>query len=394
MQQLILTLALALATTLASPTLGQDPFGASKAARAKAAATQVPSKFRNLVGRRVLVIEEGAEIRTREAGVVWKAYLGEVMTISRANGDWIWSFDRGGWMEGRLVTPFETAVFEMNQRLKTSRSTDNFALRGITYMAHHRYKDAITDFNEVIRRNQNDPGAYVNRGNAYRSLGNQKKAIADYSRALELDRDHFHALNNRGLAHTSLKRYDRALLDLQSAILLNPKFAEAFNNRGVVYLEQNQTDAAIKEFSTAIDLYPRYLMAYRNRAVALQKKREHKKVLADLSKCVTLAANDEEVLNDYAWFLATCEDDELRDGEKALEYARAAGKLSDFKTWNVLDTYAVAHAEAGQFAEALKWGRKALAAAPADSKAEVQQHLAAFRRRKPVRETSSTAASQ
>ncbi len=390
MQQLFLTLVLT--TTLASATWGQESRGASKAA--KTATTQARSKFRHLVGRRALVTEEGAEIRTREAGVVWKAYLGEVMTISRANGAWVWSFDRGGWMEGRQVTPFETAVFEMNERLKTSRSAENFALRGITYMAHHRYKDAIADFNEVIRRNENDPGAYVNRGNAYRALDNQEKAIADYSHALNLDRDHFHALNNRGLAHTSLKLYDRALLDLQSAILLNPKFAEAFNNRGVVYLEKNQTDAAIKEFSTAIDLYPRYLTAYRNRAVALQKKREHKKVLADLSKCVTLAANDEEVLNDYAWFLATCEDAKLRNGEKALEYARAAGKLSDFKTWNVLDTYAVAHAETGQFAEALKWGRKALAAAPAESKAEVQRHMAAFRRRRPFREEPGASASQ
>lgn len=356
------------------------------AAKAKLDAAQAKSPYRKLVGRRVLVIQEGADVRTREAGVVWKAYLGEVMTASRAHSDWVWSFERGGWIDGRLVTSFETAVFEMNERIRKSRTAENFALRGIAYMAHHRYKDAVSDFNEVVRRNKDDAGGYVNRGNAYRSLDQQQKAIDDYSKALKLDQDHFHALNNRALAHTSLKNYDKALRDLQSAILLNPRFAEAFNNRGVVYLEQNKIDAAIKEFSTAIDLYPRYLMAFRNRAVARQQKGEHKMALADLSRCVTLAANDEEVLNDYAWFLSTCEDDKLRNGEKALEYAKAAAKLSNYKAWNVLDTYAAALAEAGQFAEAMRWGQKALRAAPTDAKGEIKRHLAAFRSRKPIRE--------
>lgn len=71
------------------------------------------SETEKLKGRRVMVIEEGAEIKTRELGVVWKAYIGEVLTVTLVNDNWLWIFERQGWLNAKQVVPHETAVYEM-----------------------------------------------------------------------------------------------------------------------------------------------------------------------------------------------------------------------------------------------------------------------------------------
>jgi hypothetical protein len=48
-------------------------------------------------------------------------------------------------------------------------------------------KEAVTDFNEVIRNNPTDPNKYYQRGKAQQKLGKVDDALQDYNRAIELD---------------------------------------------------------------------------------------------------------------------------------------------------------------------------------------------------------------
>ena len=58
--------------------------------------------------------------------------------------------------------------------------------------------------------------------------------------------------------------------------------------------------------------------------------------------------------NDLAWLLATCPDNSVRNGQKAVELAQQAVQLSNGRSPEILDTLAAAYAEAGRFHEAVE----------------------------------------
>ena len=92
-----------------------------------------------------------------------------------------------------------------------------------------------------------------------------------------------------------------------------------------------------------------------------------------------------EVHEGMAFLLATCPTDGLRNGERALEHATTACELTKGKDWICLDTYAAAHAEAGDFDSAIKWATRALKSAPDEGQASIGQRIALYKEGKPYR---------
>ncbi len=97
------------------------------------------------------------------------------------------------------------------------------------------------------------------------------------------------------------------------------------------------------------------------------------------------------VLNNLAWLLATVPRDSIRDGKRAVELAAKACELTEWKAVGAIDTLAAAHAEAGNFEEAVKWQKKAIELGAAEGS---EEELAPFRARlklfqsaKPYRES-------
>ncbi|HXI61204.1 MAG TPA: hypothetical protein VNF70_00785, partial [Pyrinomonadaceae bacterium] len=80
--------------------------------------------------------------------------------------------------------------------------------------------------------------------------------------------------------------------------------------------------------------------------------------------------------------------DSIRDGKKAVEFARKAAELTKWEDANVLDTLAAAYAEVGDFEEAIKWENKALSL-PELTKGDeekVRQRLRLYAERKRYRQ--------
>ncbi|MGA3267272.1 MAG: glycosyltransferase family 39 protein [Verrucomicrobiota bacterium] len=78
-----------------------------------------------------------------------------------------------------------------------------------------------------------------------------------------------------------------------------------------------------------------------------------------------------ELLNNLAWQLATSADPKTRDGRQAVELARRACELTQYRVTVMVGTLAAAYAEAGQFDEAIATAQRACALASEQGQTEL-----------------------
>jgi tetratricopeptide (TPR) repeat protein len=213
-------------------------------------------------------------------------------------------------------------------------------------------QEGVAFFTNEIRRNAKDGAAYESRGHIYRNLGDYENAIRDYDAALRLNPSNAFVIKNRAFANFQKGEYAAAITDYNRALRLNPKDAGAWNDRGHNYYQLKQYSRALADYDAALRLEPEHVTA----------------------------------LNNRAWLLATCSQDELRDGKRAVASARKACELAKPADYDYVDTLAAAYAEAGYFDLAVKVAEDAIRLAPSSEKPAIQRRLAIYREKRPYHE--------
>lgn len=196
-----------------------------------------------------------------------------------------------------------------------------------------------------------------------------------------------HAYFNRGVEWGAAGKYDNAIADYSAAIKIDPTYREAFNNRGNAYRRKGDSINALADYTEAIKLNPKRGLYYRNRGIVLQDKRDYARALADFEEAFKLDANDASAIDSAAWIRATAPDSKLRNGKLAVELATKACELTKWKTASYVDTLAAAHAEDGNYKEAVKRQEEALAV-PEFEKSDgknARNRLKLYKSGKPVR---------
>lgn len=94
------------------------------------------------------------------------------------------------------------------------------------------------------------------------------------------------------------------------------------------------------------------------------------------------------------WFLATCPDDQLRDGSRAVAVAvaEAIGRLGGERFFWGESALAAAYAEEGRFAEAVEHAEHAVRLAEEGQQASAAEHLEAVKAGKAIRVGEHTSA--
>lgn len=197
----------------------------------------------------------------------------------------------------------------------------------------------------------------------------------------------------RSIALSSLERWDEAIEDLQLLVENVPDQPIYKLQLANVFNASDRPNRAIKLYNELFDADPTLEGLYRSRGDAYLAIGKHKEAVADYEKELENDPEDSGTMNNLAWVLSTSPDDEVRDGKRALELAVKSCELTEYSKPHILSTLASAHAETGDFDQALEWINKALELAEKEDSTnleDIKKEKASYEEKKPWRELEQT----
>src|SRR5262249_47679628 len=145
---------------------------------------------------------------------------------------------------------------------------------------------------------------------------------------------------------------------------------------------------ALADYTACLALDPANATCHFNRAGVYEETKAYDRAGADYAEAIRLDPGDARFYNGQAWLLATCPDARSRNGGKAVASARRACELTGWKNPDYVDTLAAAHAEAGQFDEAVRFATQALndPTFPRAEAADARKRLELYQKKQPYRD--------
>jgi tetratricopeptide (TPR) repeat protein len=183
---------------------------------------------------------------------------------------------------------------------------------------------------------------------------------------------------------------DEAMVHYEEAIKLQPNYADAYYNRGTVLFAKGRIDEAIADWEKTLQIQPNDADAHTGLGNALLRQGSLKEAIAHYEKALALAPEDPHSRNNIAWVLATSSDASIRDGARAVEFARKAVELSNSGDPKFHRTLAAAYAETGRFSEAIEAAKQGMEIATSQGNFRLanllQGDIALYREHVPIRE--------
>jgi tetratricopeptide (TPR) repeat protein len=226
--------------------------------------------------------------------------------------------------------------------------------RGVSLALHGKVKEALADFDQVLKLNPQFVNSRFNRAEIRAQQGKWQSAIDDYTEVLKVKSDDLGALLGRGNALLKAGKLTEAQADFEMALQYSPASAAAYAGRGDAHCIAGRWNQAGEDYRQAIKLDAKLGRAYRG----------------------------------VAWLLATCPEEQFRDRELALQSAEKAIALDGDGDWTYLDVLAAAQANAGRYGEAQAALEKAIRIAPDSVVESLQARLALYSDRQPYRQNA------
>ncbi|MFZ4766094.1 MAG: tetratricopeptide repeat protein [Roseimicrobium sp.] len=231
---------------------------------------------------------------------------------------------------------------------------------GLALKEQERTAEAIAQYQQALGIRPDYAEAHANLGAVLFPAGQREEAITHMRKAVEFDPKVAAFHYNLGTALLQTGQIEPAADSLEKALELDPKHGDATNNLAFIRYQQGRRDEALAHYRRVTDIHPHAAEARRNLGFALLGAGHADEAIRQYEKSVALEPDNPGGLSSFAWVLATCPDDTVRNGPRAVELASRANQLTGSNQPMMLRTLAAAQAEAGQFEQALTTTDRAL----------------------------------
>jgi tetratricopeptide (TPR) repeat protein len=279
----------------------------------------------------------------------------------------------------------EQAMIDADSAIRLDEKLgEAYLYRGHAKMQLEDYDLAIEDLLEANRLMQQGSGeanaqAHAMLGKIYFIKKDYTESIYNYSFAVDFYNAHIRrypkhqvtVVSEKGKVWAGKAAYEAA--------------CKVFAGRAAAYLAQDQLTEAIEDVKKAMRLDETSSEALYQKAITLVRTRRFFEAKNILNKAIELEKDRADLYNLRGWISATCDQTMDRNGLAAVEDAKRACEMTNYKNADYLETLAAAYAETQIFDKALQWQNEAIILAGEDRATERRMRFQLYQSKKPYR---------
>ncbi len=236
--------------------------------------------------------------------------------------------------------------------------SEAYARRADELAEQGRSVEAMTAYQNALKQDSFNTGAYAGLGSLYEAQDNSTLAIANYEKAVVADAGLTDVDARLGVLYYEQGEVAKAETHLVKADAADPQNPETKLYLGLVGLKQNDHERATRELDQAVKLDPNYAEAYYYRGAANSRQAADDKAIADYQKAVFIDSG----YTDAAFDLATAEYNLERYGQAAESYQKVIATDDSYadahvnlaESYRQLEDYPKANAQYGVAAGLVK----------------------------------------
>ena len=202
------------------------------------------------------------------------------------------------------------------------------------------------------------------------------------------------AENNLGIVFLRQGKLDDAISLLQAAVALRPDNSPAHENLAKALLQKGEVTEALSHYRKLLELQPDNIEVHNIVGTVLIQQGRLRDGVEEWQKVLAIQPDNGNALSNLAWVFATSPDDPLRDGNKAVQLAEDAMRISGRRIPIIFRTLAAAYAESGDFSKAIQVAQQGIEVANSQGNSglatELQSNIALYQEQRPLREPSLT----
>lgn len=253
-----------------------------------------------------------------------------------------------------------------------------------------RQEEAIADLREALQRRPDDPETLLGLGVVLAKTDQKDDALSLLWQVVDSSSvPQQRALAQRTIAQVAAEQGDlrTAIASLQEAVALQPDLVEAHADLANLLAELGRYAEAADEFAVVVEAQPDNQPARFGHALTLMMSKQYPEAATSLESSVSAFPDNATLKHVLARLLATCPEDSIRDGERALQLAGEA--MQTRPGFEQAQTLAMALAEVGRFEEAAELQRQLIQSAKDAGQEAVlpmlQAQLSSYEQGTPVR---------